>query len=66
MTMKRYNGPQAMDDAERKAHIEATNLRVSRQNMAMRMKARHERRHGAGHRTTLAEHKKWMSEASKD
>jgi hypothetical protein len=53
-------------ESARSRQIRETNERVSRENSQMVAKGRHERKHGKGHKTTLAERLQTMRDFSKD
>ena len=59
----------ALDKAKespRSKQIRETNERVSRENSQMVAKGRHERKHGKGHKTSLAERQEFIRQMSKD
>lgn len=62
--MQKYNGPQAMDDAERKAHIERVNKASHMAGLMMKSKSRHERRHAGKKGTTLEQRREYLKTAS--
>lgn len=54
------------NESPRSKEIREINSRSSSEGTAMKVIARHERRHNRGHRTSLSERKEWMGQMSKD